>query len=236
VDCWFPGDATGHYYLHGPSGCVDPYTLTAAQWEQARRESLCYGSLSLADEHYAHIYVHHGNNDWRNPAYGLRFERYRYWWPEKPMWITEYGHPNRHFLTQPGAEQALIEASEYIRDEAPYVRSAALWILGDNPQWGGEMYGPQSGIVGRLATTNTKGVTLPQPEPAAWLPSTDTLTCDAVATGELAQIWPKRRWWNEQAVRDLENGQTDRALAILRDMATPGTGLDYVIEDLLSGR
>ena len=42
-DCWFPGDAAGHYYLHGPTGCAEPYTLTAPQWETARRESLCYG-------------------------------------------------------------------------------------------------------------------------------------------------------------------------------------------------
>lgn len=207
-DCWFPGDAAGHYYLHGPSGCYETHTMTGTQWAQARHESPCRASLSMADEHYAHIYVHHGNNDWRNAAYGLRFERYRHWWPEKPLWITEYGHPNRHYLTQPGGEQALIEASEYIRDNAPYVRGAALWLLGDNPQWGGEMYSPRSWIVGQLATVNAQGVpvTEPEPVPAEPLPNDEQ--------GPPALLVQKARWWLEQMQREFEAGNLERAWTI----------------------
>lgn len=72
------------------------------------------------------------------------------------------------------------------------------------------------------------------PAAPAWLPSTDSATREAVATGDMAQIWPKRRWWNEQAVRELEGENTARALAILKDMATPVTGLDYQVETLLA--
>jgi len=77
---------------------------------------------------------------------------------------------------------------------------------------------------------------LKAPESVLHLPSNDALTLAAIQTGDLAQIWPKRRWWNEQAVRDLEDGKTDRALAILRDMADPRHGLDYIIERLLAGQ
>jgi hypothetical protein len=38
-DCWFKGDASGHYYLHGPTGCAEPWTLTAAQWQRAQLAS-----------------------------------------------------------------------------------------------------------------------------------------------------------------------------------------------------
>ena len=74
----------------------------------------------------------------------------------------------------------------------------------------------------------------PEPSPEPYLPSTDPLTLAAIATGDMAQIWPKRRWWNEEGVRKLQTGDTAGALATLEDMATPVTGLDYVIERLLS--
>ena len=70
--------------------------------------------------------------------------------------------------------------------------------------------------------------------PVPWLPSTDPFTAEAVATGDMAQIWPKRRFWNEEAVRELEAEHPARALEILRDMADREHGLDYVIEGMVS--
>ena len=238
-DCWFKGDASGHYYLHGPTGCVEPWTLTAAQWQRAREESPCYPSLQLADEHYHHIYVHDRDGVagcWDHAAYGRRYERYRYWWPEKAVWITEYGYPARQQLQAPGADDALVGAVETLITEAPYVHGAALWILGENAQWGGEMYAPDASVIGRLATLNQVATQEPEPIPEAvpYLPSTDPLTQAAIASGDMAQIWPKRRWWNESAVRKLQTGDAAGALAILEDMADREHGLDYVIERLLT--
>lgn len=70
--------------------------------------------------------------------------------------------------------------------------------------------------------------------PPDWLPSTDEATLAAVATGDVAQVWRKRRWWNEEAVRALEAGDTARARAILGDLADRDHGLDYAVERLLT--
>jgi hypothetical protein len=69
--------------------------------------------------------------------------------------------------------------------------------------------------------------------PSLWLPSTDPLTLAAIASGEVYQMFVKRRWWNEFAVRQMKDGAFVRALAILEDMTTPVTGLDNIIEKAL---
>ena len=65
------------------------------------------------------------------------------------------------------------------------------------------------------------------------LPSTDAMTLAAIVSGNVYQMYQKRRWWNEESVRQLEQGNTVRALAILKDMADPAYGLDYIIERAL---
>jgi hypothetical protein len=168
-DCWFTGDPTGAYYLHGATGCRGSETLTAAQWNQARREGPCYDSLALADELYAHVYFHDRDGAtglWSHSAYGRRFERMRYWWPDKPMWITEYGYPNLHFIEQAGAGQNLVAHATHLNERAPYVGGATLWILGDNPLWGGAMYhrnGQPISAVGDLAALH--GIEAPPKAP-----------------------------------------------------------------------
>lgn len=168
-DCWFSGDPVGPYYLHGATGCRAVETLSAAQWEQARREGPCYDGLALADEIYAHVYLHDRDGLtglWNHAAYGWRFERMRYWWPDKPMWITEYGYPNLHFIEQPGAGQNLVAHAAFMDGYAPYVGGAALWILGDNPLWGGAMYhrnGRPISVVDDLAALH--GIQAPPEEP-----------------------------------------------------------------------
>jgi hypothetical protein len=141
-DVWFPGDAAGRYYLHGTSGCRGAESMTANDWNLARGGGPCYEALSLADEVYAHVYAH--NRDgvlacWSHAAYGRRFEALRYWCPTKPMWITEYGFPSRQVLEQSGS-QALLSHANYMVSQIPFVQSAALWTLGKDPAWGGEMY------------------------------------------------------------------------------------------------
>jgi hypothetical protein len=71
------------------------------------------------------------------------------------------------------------------------------------------------------------------PAPVPNLPSTDALTLAAIASGDVYQMYQKRRWWNEESVRVLKAGDTERALAILEDMADPAYGLDYIIERAL---
>lgn len=134
-DAWFPGDAPGHYYLHGPSGCQE--TLTASQAMAARHESLCAGALSLMDEHFAHIYLHEGRGAWSEPWRGLRFERYRLFLPDKPLWLTECGYPSRATWPDWG-DAALIDWLGALTTRN--VEGIALWILGDKEQWGRPWY------------------------------------------------------------------------------------------------
>lgn len=168
-DCWFYGDPLGPYYLHGGTGCRGTETLTASQWDQARRQGPCFESLSMADEIYAHVYIHDrdgSNGLWGHEAYGRRFEHMRYWWPEKPMWLTEYGYPNLHFREQAGANQNLVAHATYLNERAPYAGGSALWIMGDNPLWGGPMYhrnGQPVSVVRELAALH--GIELPPEEP-----------------------------------------------------------------------
>lgn len=176
-DVWFAGDPVGDYYLHGRTGCRPTETMTAVQWDQARREGPCFESISLADEIYTHNHFHDrggATNLWRNTAFGRRFERVRYWWPAKQIWMTQYGYPNRHFIDQAGAPEGLVNHATYLSLHAPYVGGAALWILGENPLWGGPMYhrdGQPIPAVYQLARLN--GVEAPLPmneqEIGAWV-------------------------------------------------------------------
>jgi len=135
-DVWFTGDAVGHYYLHGPSGCAE--SLTEAQRQQAVAEGPCQASIALADEFYAHVYVHEGRDAYEASWLGLRFERYRRFLPTgKPLWITEAGFPSRAAWPDWG-DAALIDWLNMIRDRD--VQGVALWILGDKPQWGAPWY------------------------------------------------------------------------------------------------
>lgn len=169
-DVWFPGDPAGRYYLHGTSGCRGTETMTANDWALAQSGGPCYEALSLADEVYAHAYVH--NRDgvlscWNHAAYGRRFEALRYWWPNKPMWITEYGYPNKQLLEQPGSSQTLLSHANYMVSQIAFVRSAALWTLGNDPAWGGAMFtsdGRPTPLVRELTLLQGPDVPAPTPE------------------------------------------------------------------------
>ena len=162
-DCWFGGDGVQNHYLHGASGCKEPHTMTYAEWESARRSGPCYESLMLADELYAHVYISDRDgqtNLWQNPAYGLRYERIQFWWPEKKMWIKEWGHINRQFLANAGSTRTLEQHAQHVRDQSN-VQGLGLWLLGDNAHWGGRMY--TTGNTGGLAAVNAVQPTPPQP-------------------------------------------------------------------------
>lgn len=131
-DVWFPGDPEGHYYLHGPSGCREDVTNARL----AARESLCWGAMELADEHYDHIYIHEGRNACRESWRGLRYRRYNCFRPPGDLWITEAGFPRGDLMPE-WAGDALLEWLRILDDT---VRGVALWILGDNPMWGRMWY------------------------------------------------------------------------------------------------
>ena len=73
------------------------------------------------------------------------------------------------------------------------------------------------------------------PAPAPNLPSTDTMTLAAIASGQARQMQPKARWWVEDAVRRLEHEDAAGALAILRDVVNLDHGLMYHLERALEG-
>jgi hypothetical protein len=169
-DVWFAGDAVGHYYLHGPGGCSD--TLTDAARKMAAAEGPCVSSIILADEFYAHVYVHQtedqkkvgvsGRDNYNAPYLGLRFERYRQFLPsDKRLWITEAGYPSRATWPDWG-DAALIDWLNTISGRG--VQGAAMWILGDKEQWGRPWYegGNPRPVVYTLAEWQ-RGATAPSP-------------------------------------------------------------------------
>lgn len=134
-DVWFPGDAVGDYYLHGPDGCRE--TLSPGEAVAARLQSLCADALGMMDELYAHIYLHEGRGAWQEPWRGLRFQRLQMFLPNKPLWITEAGHPSRATWPDWG-DAAILDWLGVIRTKG--VQGLAWWILGDKPQWGRPWY------------------------------------------------------------------------------------------------
>ena len=154
-DVWFPGDAVGHYYLHGPAGCQA--SLTAAQLGEAMRTGPCYASLMEADEFYAHVYIHRipenthdGRVNFGDAAIGLRHERMQLFLPRPmPTVITEAGYPNTgNWPTWAGP--ALLDWLDILHTRNN-VAGVCLWILGEH--WGGMWYsgGAPRAEVGQLA-------------------------------------------------------------------------------------
>ena len=132
-DAWFAGDATGHYYMHGPAGCCESPDVA-----QAMAEGPCYASLSLADEYYAHIYIHEAADAWQNPAYGGRHTRLARFLPKpRDIWVLEAGFPGRVHLDAPWAMDALVSWLDSL-SAYPRVKGAALWMLGTH--WGSMWY------------------------------------------------------------------------------------------------
>ena len=70
--------------------------------------------------------------------------------------------------------------------------------------------------------------------PVAYLPSTDRMTLDAIASGDPAQMQPKARFWVEEATRKCQDEDFERALAILHDVVRLDGGLMYELERALS--
>lgn len=224
-DVWFPGDPQGHYYMHGPAGCVE--NPSATQIARGIAEGPCKASLMLADEYYAHVYIHETRTAYREPWLGLRFERYRQFLP-KPMtlWITEAGYPSRATWPTWG-DDALIDWLNTIATRS--VAGIALWILGDKEQWGMPWYhyGEPRPLVGRLRDWQAQYITPDIPEPPAPQPPQEepvtTLSADVAATA-----W---RWHCEEATRELERGEHTQALARLKALVDRSKGLAYRVED-----
>ena len=184
-DVWFPGDPVGHYYLHGPEGC-QPGTPTP----EAIKGGPCYESLMLADEYYAHVYIHNEPDAWARPWYGLRYRRYMDFFP-KPMdvWIKEAGFPNAANWPAWGDEALLKWLDLLLADDTEMLRGVTLWILGDKEQWGKMWYDgdkPRE-VVNRLP--KGKPVTRMDTEAIR-----ERLETDLVAV----------RWHAEESVREIE--------------------------------
>jgi hypothetical protein len=161
-DVWFRGDSIAPHYLHGSSGCTDPYTLTHSARAAALLEGPCKKSIAMADEIYAHVYISDRDgvtNAWSNDAYGLRYERFQFWYPDKPIWINEWGHPNKAFLQAAGDTTTLVQHATMLRNLSN-IQGLGLWILGDKAEWGGRMY--SSANIGGLAEVNA-GAAIPHP-------------------------------------------------------------------------
>ncbi|MGI6368231.1 MAG: M23 family metallopeptidase [Anaerolineae bacterium] len=142
-DLWYPGNPSGRYYYHGTSGCRSYQLMTASDWSGAISSGPCAQALNAADELYVHTYVHDREGVkqcWSHARFGRRLEAIRYWWPTKPMWLTEYGLPNRKALDNPTFKRALVSHINYMIRDTAFVQGAALWTLGDHPSWGGRMF------------------------------------------------------------------------------------------------
>lgn len=136
-DMWFPGDAVGHYYMHGPTGCQED--LTAAQVQQAIIEGPCRVALLTGTELYNHTYIHRrdgqiesGELNYRLPWYGLRVERQAKFLPRAMgVWITEAGFPTRAKLDEAGgwAAASLVGWLDLLQARGA-AAGVALWILG----------------------------------------------------------------------------------------------------------
>ena len=146
-DAYFWSDPEGvPYYMHGPTGAQ--LLSSAAMYEQAAIEGPCYPALMLADEYYAHCYIHHAEDAYLSGIYGLRFRRYAYFSPKHvDVWITEGGYPSREHMTPAWTGPALLGwmdklvANSHItwtvdgeKHPKMTLRGVALWILGDH--WG----------------------------------------------------------------------------------------------------
>ena len=219
-DAWFKSDAVGHYYMHGPSGCAT--NLSPAEVQRAIAEGPCRDSLGLADEYYAHVYVHEARDAYRQPYLGLRFERYRMFLPKTlKLWITECGHPSRSMWPTWG-DQAIVDWYGEIRNRN--VAGTALWILGDNPMWGVPMEesGQPRPLVGMLADWRAQVGTQPVPQPVpppVPPPATEPLPEHETAT-DMRTLTDKVRWWFEEYTRQVEAGNLARAEAIRYSLIT----------------
>jgi len=127
------------YYMHGPEAAKP--SPTKAEIDAAIKSGPCYEALTLADEYYAHCYLHWGEGAWRDSYYGLRFLQYAKFFPKHmDVWILESGIPRAadwHTWTLPSIKSWLQFLNSCHDPERFTMRGAALWILGDNPEWGG---------------------------------------------------------------------------------------------------
>jgi hypothetical protein len=174
------------------------------------------------DEHYCHVYIHESRDAYGQPWLGARFERYRLFLPDKPLWITEAGFPNRANWPDWG-DAALIDWLNVI--EGLDVQGVALWILGDKDQWGRPWYDggnprPLVYTLGQMQAPEPAQIPTPIEEDE---PVSETLSADVAVTA-----W---RWHTEEAVRELQAGKVDAARARLLALANRESGLAYRTEE-----
>ena len=161
-DAWFAGDPQGPYYMHGVTGCQAK--LSEAALYAAVGSGPCYEALKLCDEYYAHVYTHAQKGMTAeeiavHPAYGQRHERYRMFLPsEKPLWITECGAPNKFHMEQPTTGLGILTWLRALKN----VEGVALWILGNNPHWGGEMWAGKGSLLDQIAKMQEKALDVEQ--------------------------------------------------------------------------
>ena len=215
-DAWFPGDVAGDYYMHGPTGCSR--TPSVEDFQQAQEHCICRDVWARADEQLDHAYWHYAPEAYSVLPYGQRHRIKQSWAPNKKnLWIVETGAPNKHFLDQSWFGGTVVEWFK----ASDNVKGAALWLLGDNPQWGGRMWKHTDQAVEDLA--HYQHAEDPGPPPAS-----EPLPMDETAT-DPTTLAEKCRWWLEEEQRERERGNVARANEIRVSLI----GLHYRLENML---
>jgi len=174
------------YYMHGPEAAKP--AASEADIQAAIKSGPCYEALSLADGYLAHCYLHWGEAAWKDTFYGLRFIKYAKFFP-KPMdiWITEAGIPRAgewHAWTLSAIKNWLSFIRSCHDPERFYVRGAALWLLGNNPEWGGiweNRRGDIAEICKLLPDGQQEEPLPPVPPPAAGFSDLDRERCQSLS-------------------------------------------------------
>ncbi len=150
-------------------------------------------------------------------------KRPRKGWQDWKDWVypPQYGLPQSVMDEERYWRQLSAYDDELCKDD--YVLTATPFVTCPNSDWA--TFDVPGSLIRRIAAKHEAQAA---PEPQPYLPSTDPLTQAAVQSGSVGQMADKVRWWQEEAVRQLERGQD--ALPIMRDMVSRDNGLLYMLE------
>jgi len=138
---------------------------------------------------------------------------------EMPIVMSEGGYPNRTLLDwdyrDPDRRRKLFD---WFTALASYenLHSVNLWICGDNPQWGGQMWNDKQSFLKELGQ---HWMQLSNAVPPVKPP--EDLSCSTIPLQA-----EKVRWYHEQLVRDIEMAQSTISSLSVR--------LDAMRNDLLA--
>ena len=152
---------------------------------------------------------------------GWAGQRRRKGWLDWRDWVypPQYGLGQGNMNEERYWRQLSAYDDELCKDD--YVLAATPFVTCPNEDW--KSFDVSGSLIRRMVAKHAQAV-----EPPPYLPSTDPLTLEAVASGKVGQMQDKIRWWTEEGVRRLERGED--ALAIFRDLVDRDKGLLYHAE------